>query len=165
MGFKTLVVLLLVSMLFIIVPAAVCAANIESDVQTYLVDNFKPTGSKAPQIKVSGKGGLSIKAIPFPFEGDGDAVMVSSDGKNLLMDTYISTSSEHVKKWLEDNGYADFDIYISHYHDDHIGNVENLLNDSRFHISTIYLPDPSYMNYKSNDTDDAKGHMENIFQC
>lgn len=125
--------------------------NVKSASTTNSLNPYKPAGSSAPQTAVTGHGGLSIRCIPYS-SGYGDAVMVSSDGKNLLMDTYSSGANSDLKNWLKSNGYTTFDIYISHYHDDHIGNIISLINDSSFKISSIYLPDPSYMNGSSGNT-------------
>ena len=47
--------------------------------------------------------------------------------------------------YLKKKGVRKLDIYISHYHDDHMGNVNNILKDKYFTVGTIYMPDHSYM--------------------
>ena len=79
----------------------------------------------------------------------GDATLMESNGHNLLLDTSMPGGGANVIKKLKAMGIKKLSIYISHYHDDHIGSAPAILKDSYFSVEKIYLPDASYM-YGSN---------------
>lgn len=108
------------------------------------------TASDPVQAVASGIKQMTLEVIDFLGDGFGDGQMLSSRNKNLLIDTYSTGAWSVLRQWLVDNKYKDFDIYISHYHDDHIGNINHLLNDGSFNIGTLYLPDYSYMTGSSS---------------
>ena len=89
---------------------------------------------------------MKLEVIDYKDNGYGDSQMLTSGGKRLLIDTYVKESWGTLNNWLKDHGYFNFDIYISHYHDDHMGNIRNILNDGKYKVSNLYLPDFSYMN-------------------
>lgn len=96
---------------------------------------------------------MKITAIDYGKDDDlyGDAVLLQSGGKNLLMDSLMPDPSKGtIVKWLKDHGIRDLDIYISHYHNDHIGNLSYILNDPYFNVGTIYVPPHGYMEGKNN---------------
>ena len=89
----------------------------------------------------------------------GDCVLLESKGNNLLMDTGLgwNTSFERNFKGVTENknkviqelkkrNIKQLDIYLSHWHQDHYGMIENILRDNYFSISKIYLPELTYMN-------------------
>jgi glucan-binding YG repeat protein/beta-lactamase superfamily II metal-dependent hydrolase len=88
---------------------------------------------------------MVLKVIDYDGRGYGDGQMLSSRNKNLLIDTYVKESWGNVNSWLKGHGYTNFDIYISHYHDDHMDNVTRILNDGGYNVSRLYLPNPDYM--------------------
>lgn len=93
---------------------------------------------------------MVLKVIDYDGRGYGDGQMLSSRNKNLLIDTYVKESWGNVNSWLKGHGYTNFDIYISHYHDDHMDNVTRILNDGGYNVSRLYLPDPDYMTGSSS---------------
>ena len=90
-------------------------------------------------------GEMKIEVIDFEGHGCGDAQMLSSKGKNLLIDTYDPDTWSVLRSWLLDRGYTNFEFYLSHYHDDHMGNIENIIKDGRFNVTKMYLPEFDYM--------------------
>ena len=88
---------------------------------------------------------MKLEVIDYLDQGFGDSQMLSSAGSRLLIDTYSPGSWDVLNSWLNDKKYNDFDIYISHYHNDHMGNVVNILNDGKYKVNKLYLPDYSYM--------------------
>ena len=88
---------------------------------------------------------MKLEVIDYLDEGFGDSQMLSSAGSRLLIDTYSQGAWDVLNSWLNDKKYMDFDIYISHYHNDHMGNVVNILNDGKYKVNKLYLPDYSYM--------------------
>ena len=100
---------------------------------------------------------LKITAIDYKSvsnDGWGDGIMLSSNGYNLLMDTFSSLCKESLYKFLRDNSITSFDIYISHNHGDHHGNLMSLVND--YNVSKVYLPNLSSFDKSAKDIE-AKG--------
>jgi ribonuclease BN (tRNA processing enzyme) len=95
-------------------------------------------------------------------EGFGDSQMLSSAGSRLLIDTYSPGAWDVLDSWLNDKKYMDFDIYISHYHNDHMGNVINILNDGKYKVSKLYLPDYGYMTGSSSYMRDYRSDCQDI---
>ena len=79
----------------------------------------------------------------------GDMTMIGSDGHYLLIDTSEDFLRKSVIKFLDDKNYADkeFDILISHNHEDHWGNAEYLMKN--YKIGTLYLPEGKEFKYAS----------------
>ena len=76
----------------------------------------------------------------------GDVTLLYSNGKYLLIDTgRTDRDHKYVINYLKKKGVRKLDILITHYHEDHFGNVRFIVNDSYFKVGTIYLPDHSYM--------------------
>ena len=82
-------------------------------------------------------GELKIHAIECNVQGD--STLLESNGKYLLMDTCSKNDNNQVLNYLKTNNVTNFDLYISHYHEDHIGLVLDILNDSKYTIKNIYL--------------------------
>lgn len=72
----------------------------------------------------------------------GDAVLMETDGKYLLMDTGAEFASKSVVNYLKGVGVKKLSIYISHYHKDHFENI-GAIKDSGITIEHLYLPDIS----------------------
>ena len=94
--------------------------------------------------------------------GYGDSQMLSSGGQRLMIDTDYSGAWDVLNDWLNSRQYTDFDIYISHYHDDHMGNVENILNDGKYKVNKLYLPDYGYMTGSSGYMQDYIAECESM---
>ena len=107
---------------------------------------------------------MKLEAIDYQGQGYGDATMLSSNGKNLLIDTYSPGAWSALRDWLKDRGYSEFDIYLSHYHDDHMGNITNLIHDKSFKISKLYLPVFDYMTGTSTYMRDYIDWCKDIIQ-
>ena len=106
---------------------------------------------------------MKLEVIDYLDEGFGDSQMLSSGGSRLLIDTYSPGSWGVLDSWLSDKKYMDFDIYISHYHNDHMGNVINILNDDKYKVGKLYLPDYGYMTGSSSYMQDYRSDCEDIF--
>ena len=105
---------------------------------------------------------MKLEVIDYLDEGFGDSQMLSSAGSKLLIDTYSPGSWDVLNSWLNDKKYNDFDIYISHYHNDHMGNVINILNDGKYKVSKLYLPDYSYMTGSNSYMQDYQSDCQDI---
>ena len=86
----------------------------------------------------------------------GDATLVESDGHYLLMDTCTPDPQKHIINYLKDKGVSNLDIYVSHYHHDHCGQVNTILNDDYFTVGKVYLPDTAQ--FKGIDSSYLKGN-------
>ena len=117
------------------------AAGMEAAAAESTIDKKADTSAASGQIRQ-----MKLEVIDFNGQGYGDSQMLTSGGKKLLIDTYVKESWGPLNNWLNNHGYYDFDIYISHYHDDHMGNIRNILNDGKYKVSNLYLPVFSYMN-------------------
>lgn len=101
----------------------------------------------------------TVKYI-FPKNWDtsfsGDANLIITCGKSILIDTHQSYSKDGLYEMLRDNEVNHIDyLIITHYHRDHMGNVANLINDGYIDRNTqIYLP--AYCNLIENSTDYLK---------
>ena len=117
--------------------------------------------SIAPSIPArAASGSMQITPIDFGSAGVwGDCTMLSSGGKNLLMDTYIRDKYDTLINYLDDHHFYTFDIYLSHYHYDHMDQIPAIINDSRFHVSTVYLPDPAYLKRGAQSTSYCKDFL------
>ena len=93
---------------------------------------------------------MKLEVMDYLNEGFGDSQMLSSAGSKLLIDTYSPGAWDVLDSWLNDKKYMDFDIYISHYHNDHMGNVINILTDGKYKVNKLYLPDNSYLTGSSS---------------
>ncbi len=90
---------------------------------------------------------MTLTAIDYKnIDYYGDVTLLYSGGKYLLIDTGTEDNGpRYVINYLKKKGVRKLDIYISHYHDDHMGNINNILKDKYFTVGTIYMPDHSYM--------------------
>jgi len=79
---------------------------------------------------------------------NGEAVLVESRGHYLLMDTAMPQATRrHVIPYM--HSIADgmpgrrliIDVYISHFHEDHYGGLNEILNDDRILVNRVHLPD------------------------
>ena len=75
----------------------------------------------------------------------GDCTLLTSGGKTLLMDTCLRDKYDTLINYLDDHHFYNFDIYLSHYHYDHMHQIPTIIRDSRFNIGKVYLPDPAYV--------------------
>ena len=93
--------------------------------------------------------------------GDGDAVLIDSGGERLLMDT--GRANPKFARMLAKSGIAKFDIYISHYHADHDGNimVDTELNDNQYE----YDENNTTTDFKTVNTGSAnvEGFDDNVY--
>ena len=71
----------------------------------------------------------------------GDAVLLESSGKYLLMDTGSEGNGKDVVSYLKKKKITNLDIYISHTHADHRGALAHILTN--FKVGKVYLPNKS----------------------
>lgn len=76
------------------------------------------------------------------FVNSGDSELIKAYDKNILIDSNRLSSWEGLKSFLTRNNSTHIDYFIlTHYHDDHAGNIENLINNGFIDEQTfVYLP-------------------------
>ena len=89
-------------------------------------------------VKNSGEGSSSDDEAEM-----GDAVLVESGGRYLLMDTGNSYVSDSVISYLNALNITHMDIYISHLHNDHFYGMEHIASQTNIIVDKLYLPDTS----------------------
>ena len=93
--------------------------------------------------------------VEFINVGQGDCTLIASKGKYCLIDTGTAESYSKIKKELDDKGIKNIDlIIISHFHSDHTGSLQNLVNN--YNVANLIYP-PEYPDTNvSNDVLYAK---------
>ncbi len=86
----------------------------------------------------------------------GDATLVESDGKWLLIDTGMASSAPELLDKLDAYGVREVDVLISHLHNDHTGGFEALAN-SAIKITRLFVPDAAL---SPDDPNTAKKHNQ-----
>lgn len=77
----------------------------------------------------------------WPNVASGDCNLIKYHGKNILIDCHNTPQWTYVSNMLNDNNARHIDILvITHYHGDHDGNLENLVNNGYVDSSTtVYM--------------------------
>lgn len=81
---------------------------------------------------------LKITAIETDVQGD--ATLLESKGKYLLMDTGVKNADNQLYNYLDEHNITTFDMYLSHYHGDHYGNMTDIINNPKYTVKTVYVP-------------------------
>ena len=105
---------------------------------------------------------MKIVAIDLGQANTGEAAMISSGSSSLLIDSG-DVHNRSIFTWLDKNGYKNkrFDVYVSHWHDDHAGNTAEIIR--KYHVGTLYVPTLSYM--KAENTDYYKVRLQMARDC
>lgn len=74
--------------------------------------------------------------------GQGDSILISNQGKTMLIDASTNEMGSRVVKYLQDLGISKIDYLVgTHPHEDHIGGLDDVIKN--FDIGTIYMPKKS----------------------
>ena len=85
-------------------------------------------------------------SILFPKQSgeiqSGDAILIKIKNKNILIDTHLSSNKSNIEAFLTRHSATTLDyVILTHYHADHVGNVQNLITDGYItNETTVYLP-------------------------
>lgn len=78
--------------------------------------------------------------IRFLDVGQGDSILISSNGKHMLIDTGLSSGADSLCSKLRGYGVKNLEVLLlTHFHNDHAGAIEVVSN--RFPIETLIYPD------------------------
>jgi competence protein ComEC len=81
--------------------------------------------------------------IHFIDVGQGDAILVQINNKNLLIDSGPTSSSNELIEYLKNQRVSVLDaVLATHPHEDHIGNMDNIIK--HFKVLNFYAPKKSY---------------------
>lgn len=95
--------------------------------------------------------------VEFIDVGQADAILISVDSNNMLIDAGNNEDGEKLVKYLKEKNINKFNYVIgTHPHEDHIGGLDNIINN--FEITTLYMPDSLTTSKTFEDVLDA---MEN----
>lgn len=87
--------------------------------------------------KVAVNGDLNVYFVDV---GQGDCIMISNNGKYMLIDAGNNEDGDKLVTYFSDMGIQKFDYVIgTHAHEDHIGGLDNIIKN--FDIGTFYMPD------------------------
>ena len=86
------------------------------------------------------------------------------NGKNMIIDTGLSTQWDAIKSAIDSLGITKFDYaVISHFHSDHYGNIQNLIDEYDFSECNWYIQmRPDYLHYSSYILDDESKYNEQL---
>lgn len=81
-------------------------------------------------------GSLSVHFIDV---GQGDSILISSDGANMLIDCGESEQADHVISYLRERGVKRLDYVVAtHPHSDHMGGMYKIIDE--FDIGEVIIP-------------------------
>ncbi len=100
-----------------------------SDVlQSYQID--------PPPAQVQQTGSASVHYIDV---GQGDATLIQTAGKNILIDSGTRASSDILLNYLREQGVTELELCVAtHPHEDHIGGMPDVINE--FTVKELYMP-------------------------
>lgn len=86
------------------------------------------------------------------------------NGKNMIIDSGLSTQWTAIKAAIDGLGITKFDYaVITHFHSDHEGNIQNLINNYDFTDCTWYIQlRPDYVHYSSYIIDPESDYNEQV---
>lgn len=106
---------------------------------------FLRNDALAPNVAQPAAGRMTLTVMDYGrsfTDMYGDSVLLQSQGRNLLMDSCMKDPQQAIRNYLKAHGVKKLTLYVSHYHNDHEGEMPSIILDRYFTIDRIYLPDP-----------------------
>ena len=107
-------------------------------IMCFLIDNPEFFKRSAATDTVNGNA-----SVHFIDVGQGDSILIQSDGKNVLIDAGENNKGDDVLSYLETCGIQSLDYVIgTHAHSDHIGGLDTVINSIEVKNVLLYdLPE------------------------
>ncbi|PRR78014.1 ComEC family competence protein [Clostridium liquoris] len=96
----------------------------------------------------------NLLKIHYIDVGQGDSILISINGKNMLIDSGSAVKEEYIVKYLKKQGIKKLHhVIATHPHEDHIGSMSSII--SNFNVENFYAPKiTSSTNYFNNMIDE-----------
>ncbi|NLP22674.1 MAG: MBL fold metallo-hydrolase [Erysipelotrichaceae bacterium] len=106
-----------------------------------------------------------LSEVTFINVGQGDSILIRSyfNKTNILIDTGSKYQYSYLKQYLNAKGISKIDtLIITHYDEDHCGNIDNLFNDFNvIEIKDFYIEEFKVNEFTFYDLNQFKGKDEN----
>lgn len=97
---------------------------------------FADETNKTDNNSGSSLGSLEVHYIDV---GQGDCILIESEGQNMLIDCGESSESDEVTAYLQEHNISKIDYLVgTHPHSDHMGGMSTIVDN--FEISDFYMP-------------------------
>lgn len=107
----------------------------QQDIQS-VVSDFT---SKTEQVSVSGATDAIV--VYFVDVGQGDCIVVTCNGKNMIIDAGSGSNTKDVTSFINKVGITHFDIIVlTHPDEDHIGNLDMVVSNWADSNTVVYAP-------------------------
>lgn len=104
-----------------------------------IINNLEITTGNSCIFKIPDDDYLRVYCLDV---GQGDSILISNQGKTMLIDASTNEMGSRVVKYLQDLGISKIDYLVgTHPHEDHIGGLDDVIKN--FDIGTIYMPKKS----------------------
>ena len=110
---------------------------------------------------------MTITALDYGsdrVEG-GDAVLLSSGGSYLLMDTENNDETHKVIRYLKSHKIRKLSLYLSHWHEDHFFYLWEIMDDPYFTVEKLYLPKTTWVKQCAKSKYRNRDWYSNAVRC
>jgi competence protein ComEC len=105
----------------------------------------------------------NLLKIHYIDVGQGDSILISINGKNMLIDSGSAVKEEYIVKYLKKQGIKKLHhVIATHPHEDHIGSMSSII--SNFNVENFYAPKiTSSTNYFNNMIDELMKKVDSKY--
>ena len=110
---------------------------------------------------------MTITALDYGSDrvAGGDAVLLSSGGEYLLMDTTNNDDTNALIRYLKSHHIRKLSLYLSHWHEDHFFYLWKIMDDPYFTVRHLYLPQTAPVKKCANRTYRNRDWYEYARRC